>query len=238
MMCFGPALQSSLGLVIRYTNTQLPSLSGTHTDPMDLSNTRFKRLTDEQRAYRRANGLCSYCGDAGHFAASCRKKGKTRANAASSLDNSKGEPSLQHHSSCLPKDESIANSTALYSATQAKKLIGRRPICNKASETAPRSVARSPSPIMRHSEITRSSRFSVLRRNAHLERVVPDLVSQGDSRPIEKTCHERYHSSHPLLLIDETLNRICYAKVFTRPHQRRWQRRLEKRWQLPMVKRK
>ncbi len=39
--------------------------------PMDLSNTKVRTLTDEEKAYRRANKLCMYCEKFGHFAAKC-----------------------------------------------------------------------------------------------------------------------------------------------------------------------
>ena len=65
--------------------------SGTHPGPMDLSNTRFKKLTPAQRAYRRANNLCSYCGDAGHYAATCNKKTPPRAYGASTNQNQQQE---------------------------------------------------------------------------------------------------------------------------------------------------
>src|SRR5258708_10867183 len=37
-------------------------------------NNKFKKLTKEQKAYRRKNGLCMYCGTKGHFQNKCPKK--------------------------------------------------------------------------------------------------------------------------------------------------------------------
>jgi len=44
--------------------------TGTTAGPMDLSASR-KKLTNAEKARRRAQGLCLYCGGAGHFAAAC-----------------------------------------------------------------------------------------------------------------------------------------------------------------------
>lgn len=45
--------------------------TGTHPGPMDLSAVSRKKLTDEQKQYRRANNLCMYCGKGGHFVSAC-----------------------------------------------------------------------------------------------------------------------------------------------------------------------
>lgn len=42
--------------------------------PMDLDAVRVKRITDDEKNRRRAQGLCLYCGGANHFAAMCPKK--------------------------------------------------------------------------------------------------------------------------------------------------------------------
>lgn len=39
--------------------------------PMDLSSAKTRALTDDEKAYRRANKLCMYCEKSGHFAAKC-----------------------------------------------------------------------------------------------------------------------------------------------------------------------
>ena len=42
--------------------------------PMDLSAVKGKKITPEERKRRREGGLCMYCGDSRHFAASCPRK--------------------------------------------------------------------------------------------------------------------------------------------------------------------
>lgn len=61
--------------------TATPSTAtGTHSGPMDLSAARTQAgkkrgpITDAEKARRRANGLCMYCGNAGHFASVCPNK--------------------------------------------------------------------------------------------------------------------------------------------------------------------
>ena len=51
--------------------------TGTHSGPMDLAAGTRRKLTDEEKAYRRANNLCLFCRKPGHFAAVCPSK-KTR----------------------------------------------------------------------------------------------------------------------------------------------------------------
>jgi hypothetical protein len=38
---------------------------------MQLGGTRFKKLTDAEKARRRANNLCLYCGEPNHHARNC-----------------------------------------------------------------------------------------------------------------------------------------------------------------------
>src|SRR6202158_4801217 len=42
--------------------------------PMDLSAVKGKKITPEERKRQREGGLCMYCGDSRHFAASCPRK--------------------------------------------------------------------------------------------------------------------------------------------------------------------
>ena len=42
--------------------------------PMDLSAVKGRKITPEERKRRREGGLCMYCGDSRHFAASCPRK--------------------------------------------------------------------------------------------------------------------------------------------------------------------
>jgi Retrotransposon gag protein/Zinc knuckle len=51
------------------TATQVSSATA-----MDLDQVRSRRLTPEQKEYRRQNKLCLYCGEPGHFANNCPKK--------------------------------------------------------------------------------------------------------------------------------------------------------------------
>jgi hypothetical protein len=47
--------------------------------PMDLSAVKGRKITPEERKRRREGGLCMYCGDSRHFAASCPRKSKAAA---------------------------------------------------------------------------------------------------------------------------------------------------------------
>ena len=42
--------------------------------PMDLSAVKGKKITLEAHKWQREGGLCMYCGDSRHFAASCPRK--------------------------------------------------------------------------------------------------------------------------------------------------------------------
>jgi hypothetical protein len=48
--------------------------SGSPPGPMDLSAAKRGPLTKEQKAYRRANNLCLYCAEPGHYASGCPSK--------------------------------------------------------------------------------------------------------------------------------------------------------------------
>jgi hypothetical protein len=57
--------------------------TGTHSGPMDLSAGRRGKLSNEEKTRRRANNLCLFCGDSGHYASNCpAKKGKKKISAA------------------------------------------------------------------------------------------------------------------------------------------------------------
>ena len=74
--------------------TNTTTTSGTNAGPMDLSADVAKtRITATERARRRAQGLCMYCGGIGHFAADCpqaraRPVGKRRAITAAATTGS------------------------------------------------------------------------------------------------------------------------------------------------------
>ena len=81
----------------RNTSSNSTTASGTDARPMDLSAGTTKiRITAAERARRRAQGLCMYCGGVGYFAADCslakaRLVGKRRAiTAAATTDSTSG----------------------------------------------------------------------------------------------------------------------------------------------------
>jgi hypothetical protein len=83
----------------------LPSTStGTHPGPMDLSAGRRGKLTDQERAYRKANNLCMYCGNSGHYASQCPYRPQ-QANGGSS----------DSPASVSPQNVSVATGSVLYS---------------------------------------------------------------------------------------------------------------------------
>ena len=51
--------------------------SGTHPGPMDLSSNR-RRISPEEKARRQSQGLCNYCGGAGHYARECPNRQQTQ----------------------------------------------------------------------------------------------------------------------------------------------------------------
>jgi hypothetical protein len=67
--------------------------STTGPTPMDLDQVRSKKLTREQKDYRRQNGLCLYCGESGHFADKCPKKSNQLAQINFSFDTDSGNDS-------------------------------------------------------------------------------------------------------------------------------------------------
>jgi hypothetical protein len=52
-----------------------------HGDPMDLSQVRVNRISDEEMSYRLQNNLCKRCGEAGHYAVNCTTSGRGRGGA-------------------------------------------------------------------------------------------------------------------------------------------------------------
>jgi hypothetical protein len=71
------------------------------TTPMELDGTR-RQITPTEKARRRAQGLCLYCGLSGHFAASCPQKRAPRAARmiAATRDRPQEEVAAQ-----IPKNE-------------------------------------------------------------------------------------------------------------------------------------
>ena len=53
--------------------------------PMEIGQTRFQPLTDAQRQYRRANGLCLYCGASDHFIRLCPRSNRPQINRATGV---------------------------------------------------------------------------------------------------------------------------------------------------------
>ena len=76
------------------TSSNSPTAFGTNAGPMDLSAGAAKtRITAAEHARRRAQGLCTYCGGVGQFAANCslakaRPVGKRRAITAAAATGS------------------------------------------------------------------------------------------------------------------------------------------------------
>ena len=94
--------------------------TGTHPGPMDLAASRHRGpLTDAEKAYRRANNLCSYCGKPGHYAAACPatlKKGKAKANASASNSASPAVPATIVSSADSQATSSTSTACVLYSS--------------------------------------------------------------------------------------------------------------------------
>jgi hypothetical protein len=57
---------------------QLDSQDDTSLNATGQSNPQFRRLSNEQKAYRRKNNLCMYCGGKGHYQDKCPKVPKGR----------------------------------------------------------------------------------------------------------------------------------------------------------------
>ena len=64
------------------------TMTGTHSEPMDLSSDRFIKLSQEEKDRRNREGLCQYCEGAGHIARVCSNIGKSRPMHVTELDTS------------------------------------------------------------------------------------------------------------------------------------------------------
>ncbi|HYP42905.1 MAG TPA: hypothetical protein VEQ18_02680 [Candidatus Nitrosocosmicus sp.] len=67
-------LHNNIQNPIRSTSTPQPipsTSSGTHPRPIDLENTRRRKLTNEEKQFRRDNNLCLFCGQPNHYANNC-----------------------------------------------------------------------------------------------------------------------------------------------------------------------
>ena len=65
-----PAAATTVQVSTRTPSTTLSTATGTHPGPMDTSVTRGP-LSPEEKAHRRTQGLCLYCGQPGHIAINC-----------------------------------------------------------------------------------------------------------------------------------------------------------------------
>ena len=63
-------------------------MTGTHSEPMDLSSGRFIKLSQEEKDCRNREGLCQYCEGAGHIARVCPNIGKSRPMHVAELNTS------------------------------------------------------------------------------------------------------------------------------------------------------
>ena len=64
------------------------TMTGTHSEPMNLSSGRFVKLSQEEKDCRNRQGLCWYCEGAGHIARVCPNIGKLRPMHVAELDTS------------------------------------------------------------------------------------------------------------------------------------------------------
>jgi hypothetical protein len=84
---------------------------GTHPGPMDQSAAggRRAKLTDAQKQYRRDNNLCSYCGQAGHYANNCpNKRPRPAGNSATAESTEKPETPAPALEQTPPKTGGVA----------------------------------------------------------------------------------------------------------------------------------
>ena len=64
------------------------TMTGTHSEPMNLSSDRFVKLSQEEKDRRNREGLCWYCEGAEHIARVCFNIGKSRPMHVTELDTS------------------------------------------------------------------------------------------------------------------------------------------------------
>ena len=74
--CFTPTVSSTF------------IMTGTHSEPMDLSSDRFVKLSQEEKDRRNREGLCWYCEDAEHIARVCLNIDKSRPMHVAELNTS------------------------------------------------------------------------------------------------------------------------------------------------------
>lgn len=77
--------------------------TGTHPGPMDLSAGRRGKLSPEEKNRRRANNLCLFCGDSGHYASQCPAKtqGKKKISTAKVDPTPSPAPAAGHSAAVL-----------------------------------------------------------------------------------------------------------------------------------------
>ena len=63
-------------------------MTGTHSEPMNLSSGRFVKLSQEEKDCRNCEGLCQYCEGAEHIARVCLNIDKSRPMHVTELDTS------------------------------------------------------------------------------------------------------------------------------------------------------
>ena len=64
------------------------TMTGTHSEPMNLSSGHFVKLSQEEKDRRNREGLCQYCEDAEHIARVCLNIGKSRPMHVTELNTS------------------------------------------------------------------------------------------------------------------------------------------------------
>jgi hypothetical protein len=80
-----------------------------------------RKLTDDEKAFRRANNLCSYCGEGGHYAAACpKKKGFVPRKNTASTSSSAPAPQKSAPEAATPKMPPSAASLYSVAAQQPK----------------------------------------------------------------------------------------------------------------------
>ena len=63
-------------------------MTGTHSEPMDLSSDRFVKLSQEEKDCRNREELCQYCEGAEHIARVCLNINKSRSMHVTELNTS------------------------------------------------------------------------------------------------------------------------------------------------------